>query len=177
MADTRTKILDLAEQLTQTRGFNGFSYLDLAAEIGVKTASIHYHFKVKDDLAVALVERIHEMHRNSFYSMEADIKSPRKRLEAVIQYFQGYAVDQKFCMCGMMAAELHSVSPHVSKLLDAYFTDFETWLTRQFSEVGHKKPRLQALSFLSALEGSLLLSRLRRDPKIVHDALNGFLKG
>ena len=174
--DTKTKILDLAEQLTQTRGFNGFSYLDLADEIGIKSASIHYHFKAKDDLAVALVQRIHDTHRNSFQSMEVEIKSSAKRLEAVVEYFQRYVVDQKFCMCGMMAAELQSVSPRVSTLLDAYFNDFQDWLARQFKDMGHKNAKMQALSFLSALEGSLLLARLRNDPKTVADALKRFLK-
>jgi len=47
MSDTRTRILDLAEGLTQAKGFKGFSYLDLAEEIGIKNSSIHYHFKAK----------------------------------------------------------------------------------------------------------------------------------
>jgi len=38
MADTKNRILDVAEKLTQINGFNGFSYIDLADEIGVKTA-------------------------------------------------------------------------------------------------------------------------------------------
>lgn len=176
MTDTRTKILDLAERLTQTRGFNGFSYIDLGKEIGIKTASVHYYFKVKDDLAAALVERVQTKHAEGFREIETGTSSPQKRLEAVITYFQGYVVEEKFCLCGMMAAELQSVSPRVARLVEAYFNAFHAWLTQQFKYAGHKDAKLQALRFLSALEGSLLLARLRHDPKIVHDAMKGFLK-
>jgi len=175
MSDTRTKILDLAECLTQTNGFNGFSYLDLAEKIGIKAASIHYHFKCKDDLAVALVERLHATHALGFQDMSAKLKSPKKRLEAVVDVFQNYVQKGKFCLCGMMAAEFRSVSPRVRKLLDIYFSEFETWLTEQFTLMGHKDAKTQALRFLSALEGSLLLARLRDDPKIVRAAMKDFL--
>lgn len=175
MTDTKTRILDLAEELTQRRGFNGFSYIDLANGTGIKTASVHYYFKLKDDLAAALVERIHETHEVGFANINADNKTPKKRLEAVIKVFQQYAIDQKFCLCGMMTAELQSISPRVSKLVDAYFTNFQNWLARQFKELGHENPKQQAISFLSALEGSLLLARLRNDPKLVHKVLIGYL--
>ncbi|MEP3226289.1 MAG: TetR/AcrR family transcriptional regulator [Parasphingorhabdus sp.] len=176
MTDTKTKILDLAECYTQTRGFNGFSYIDLADAVGIKTSSIHYYFKCKDDLAAALVERVRKAHSEGFDNIEVSITSPKKRLEAVIAFFQQYAVDEKFCLCGMMVAELQSVSPHVSILVDLYFKDFQAWLARQFKEAGHTDAKRQALSFLSALEGSLLIARVRRDPKLVREALRGFLK-
>lgn len=60
MPDTRTKILDLAEGYTQEKGFAGFSYLDIAKELDVTTASIHYQYKAKTDLALALLKRLSE---------------------------------------------------------------------------------------------------------------------
>jgi len=60
MADAKTRILDVAEELTRIKGFNGFSYIALPDEIGIETASIHYHYELKADLALALVERVHE---------------------------------------------------------------------------------------------------------------------
>ena len=36
------QILDLAQSLIQTRGYNAMSYRHLADEIGIKTSSIHY---------------------------------------------------------------------------------------------------------------------------------------
>ena len=54
---TAEKIVDLAESYMQSRGFNGFSFRDIQNELGIKTASIHYHFKTKQDLAQTVFER------------------------------------------------------------------------------------------------------------------------
>ena len=45
--DTATQILDVAERLVQVRGFNGFSYADVAAELNITKAALHYHFAGK----------------------------------------------------------------------------------------------------------------------------------
>jgi AcrR family transcriptional regulator len=58
--DTREEILNCAEELLQCRGFNGFSYQHIAVQLGIRNAAIHYHFPVKDDLGVALVQRYRE---------------------------------------------------------------------------------------------------------------------
>ena len=79
----KNKILELAESYIQIKGFNAFSYLDLAADIGIKAASIHYYFRRKDDFAFALVERTHELHMSAFRNMDIDIGNPTDRLMAV----------------------------------------------------------------------------------------------
>src|SRR6187401_1109572 len=56
-AETTSRILDVAERLVQIRGFNGFSYADVASELKVTKASLHYHFPGKAELGEALVER------------------------------------------------------------------------------------------------------------------------
>ena len=175
MSDTRTRILDLANQLTQSRGFNGFSYLDLAAEIGIKNSSIHYYFKAKSDLALAMVERHREATAESFARLDHQIKSPQERLAAVIRYFEADLHDGKICLCGMMAAEFQSISVDVRRELVHYFRGFQDWLSKQFSEMGYSNPPLAALQFLSALEGSLLLARIQGDVTVVSQALDGFV--
>ena len=56
-AGTAARILDVAEQLVQVRGFNGFSYADIAAELQITKAALHYHFASKADLGEALISR------------------------------------------------------------------------------------------------------------------------
>lgn len=167
MSETKTKILDAAERMTQTSGVNGFSYLDLADEVGVKTSSIHYHFKTKADLMLAMVERIESIHGQAMNSMQATIDSPQQRLREVVKLFQGYVGEGKFCLCGMMAAELQSVSKEVQVRLTSYFKQFQEWLEKQFREMQRRDAKGLAIGFISGLEGSLLLARLQDDPKIV----------
>lgn len=171
MSDTKTKILDAAEGLTQTRGFNGFSYLDLAEEVGIKTSSIHYHFKAKADLALALVERTQESHAAAFSELDAHIAKPEKRLAAMVQVFEGYSDDDKFCLCGMLSAELQSVSPAVRGSLRTYFDDVRSWVAKQFKEMGFKDSNDRSLNFVSSLEGSLLLARLNGDASLIGRAM------
>lgn len=174
MTDTKTKILDLAEDLTQLKGFNGFSYLDLAAAIGVKNSSIHYHFKAKADLAVALIMRIRKTHIDAFNGLNEQLDTPEERLSSMIEHFKEYTAADKMCMCGMMAAEFDSVSPEAQRHLALYFRDLQAWLTKQFIELKHTDPQASALQFLSALEGSLLIARLEKNPDLVNQALKGF---
>ena len=47
---TSQRILDIAERLVQTRGYNGFSYADIAQALKVTKASLHYHYPAKADL-------------------------------------------------------------------------------------------------------------------------------
>ena len=54
---TSQLILDIAQRLVQTRGFNAFSYADIARALSVSTASLHYHFASKSDLGVRLIQR------------------------------------------------------------------------------------------------------------------------
>ena len=54
-AGTAARILDVAERLVQVRGFNGFSYADISAEVGITKAALHYHFAGKADLGLALI--------------------------------------------------------------------------------------------------------------------------
>ena len=63
MTDTREQIMDRAAQLLMSRGYNGFSYRDISSHLGVKNAAVHYHFPVKADLAVALVEEYRQLLR------------------------------------------------------------------------------------------------------------------
>ena len=60
MATRATEILDAAEGFARQTGYNGFSFRDIAAEIGIKSASVHYHFPTKGDLGAALARRYAE---------------------------------------------------------------------------------------------------------------------
>lgn len=174
MTSTRDKILDLSADFTRRVGFNGFSYLDLAEGIGVKHTGIHYHFKAKSDLAIALVEHIRQTNSEIRSSFDTEFEDPRLRLCAVITYFSQYHKGGKFCMCGMMAAELAAFGPDVRASLRAYFQEFAEWLAVQFALLGHPKPQTSAFQFISGLEGALLLARLEGDAEVVHKALERF---
>ena len=58
MTNRKSQIIELTLKNIQETGFTSFSYDHLAKELGVTKASIHYHFEKKEDLGVAVCERI-----------------------------------------------------------------------------------------------------------------------
>ena len=56
MSETPQRLMDLAEAHIRDAGYRGFSFRDLAAELGIKSASVHHHFPTKATLAAAVID-------------------------------------------------------------------------------------------------------------------------
>ncbi len=109
--DTRRELLELAETLVRTRGYNGFSYRDLAEQIGIKTASIRYHFPTKGDLGEALIENEREVFATNLAQLDATEKDPQRRLERFVQLSQATTIGchNRMCLGVMLAIEQETV--------------------------------------------------------------------
>src|ERR1700676_2907376 len=95
--DTAQRILDVAERLAQTRGFNGFSYADIAAELGMTKASLHYHFAAKADLGCALIVG----YGRRFEAALAEIASANLQVTLCryVQLYEDVLVRDRMCLC------------------------------------------------------------------------------
>src|SRR5471032_1728561 len=102
-ASTAVQILNVAERLAQTRGFNGFSYADIAEELGVTKASLHYHFASKAELGRALIERYSAAFTTALTGIEATRAGARVRLEQYVQVYADVLRQDRMCLCGMLA--------------------------------------------------------------------------
>ncbi|MBN9521673.1 TetR/AcrR family transcriptional regulator [bacterium] len=170
--DTRGELLDLAEKLVRTRGYNGFSYRDLAGQIGIKTASVHYHFPTKGDLGEAMVENERELFARNLARLDAEEKDPQRRLERFIQLFQASTIgcDNRMCLGAMLAVEQETLPEPVRRAVLRLFEHNEAWLAKVLEEgreqqtFRFKGPADGAARFVfSALEGALLMARAFRD--------------
>lgn len=176
MPETKDQILDVAERMTQTRGFNGFSYIDLSKEIGIKTSSIHYYFKSKDDLGIALIRRAEDDIQKAMNDFDNNIKAPKERLLAFAAIFKGLAEDEsRFCLCGMMSAELAGLAPEARINLNRYFQKVRAWLNKQFAHLDPDNAYEKSGAFISMLEGALLIARAERNPEIIDQGVKIFL--
>src|SRR3954454_6842599 len=97
---TRDHVLDVAERLTQTRGFNGFSYADIAAELKVTKASLHYHFPTKTDLRCALIERYGQRFGEALGQIDAAGRPAFRQLESYVELYAGVLRSGRLCLCG-----------------------------------------------------------------------------
>ena len=163
---TVDRVLDAAERLAQTRGFNGFSYADVAEELGVTTAALHYHFPGKAELGRALVERYASRFLDALAAIAAREPRARPRLDAYAGLYGDVAASGRMCLCGMLAAEYETLPAVVQRAIRAFFDGNEAWLARVL-ESGRDEGDLAfsgpardvARWWTSALEGSMLLAR------------------
>ena len=164
------RILDAAQHLVQTRGYNAFSYTDIAAVVGIRKSSIHYHFPGKGDLGRRVVERFREICRAALAEIARATADPRARLERYTILFRATLDNDRMCLCGMLASEFASLPEGVRDELVAAFADHEAWLTvvlQAGQQAGHfhvdAPAEEQARTLMAGLEGATLLARLHDD--------------
>jgi len=164
--DTPTRILDIAERLVQTRGYNGFSYADIASELGITKASLHYHFAGKAELGEALIERYAARFRERLAEIDADGAGAPAKLDAYAEIYAGVLRDRRMCLCGMMAAEYETLPGPMREAIVRFFDESETWLVHVLED-GREAGSLrlpgpaneEARAIVDGLEGALLLAR------------------
>src|SRR3977135_2529131 len=104
---TYDRILDIAQRLIQSRGYNAFSFSDLAKELGIRTASVHYHFPSKADLGVALLQRYRQDFRDELSDISSRAGDPTRHLARFAALFERtFKADNQLCLCGMLSAEV-----------------------------------------------------------------------
>ena len=180
-ASTREQLVRHAQTLIRKRGCNGFSYRDLAEEIGVKTASIHYHFPVKDDLLFEALEDYLARTIEVLQEIEGMTADPRERLLIYSARVSG-AQDGQVCLCGMLSADFASLSERLRHSLQRMYGVHERWLagvieagTRLGTLRGSADPQADGRWLYSALQGALLSSRLFGSFSRVRDVVNAML--
>lgn len=163
---TADRILDAAEALAQVRGFNGFSYADISGEVGVTTASLHYHYRTKADLGRSLVARYHATFAAALADLYEAIPGAIARLEGYVTLYTRVLRGDRMCLCGMLAAEFSTLPGPVQESIRAFFEMNEEWLAgvleegRVRGEIAFEgAARETAAFFVSALEGAMLLAR------------------
>jgi len=170
-------VLDVAEQLAQTRGYNGFSYADIAARLGVTKASLHYHFPSKADLGRALIDRYRAVFDCALEAIGQHALHPRDRLRRYAALYEAVLGNERMCLCGMLAAEYATLPAPMQQGLTAFFDENERWLTAVLQEglrTGDfrfgESPGERARVLLGAFEGAMLVARSYGDPHRFHAA-------
>jgi TetR/AcrR family transcriptional repressor of nem operon len=162
MVSTAERILDTAQALAQVRGYNGFSYADISAELAITKPSIHYHFPGKAQLAEALIARYRERFDAAREEAADAAAGVRERLAGYARlYAEVFTDGGRMCLCGVFAADAASLPPEVRQATAAFFDDQQRWVAAAFAEAGQPaaQARAAAQAFLAALEGALLLAR------------------
>jgi TetR/AcrR family transcriptional regulator, transcriptional repressor for nem operon len=169
---TAQRILDAAEALVQVRGFNGFSYADVAAELGITKAALHYHFRGKAELGQALVARYAARFADALAGIDAQAGPAAARLDAYATLYADVLSEHRMCLCGMLAAEYQTLPAGLRDAIVSFFDDNEAWLARTLED-GRRDGSLRfegapsetARMIISGLEGAMLVARPYGDPE------------
>ena len=178
----REEILDSAQALIQKKGINGMSYADISKEVNIKKASIHHHFPTKEDLVNCLVQRFYtefKIHVNEIISSSL---KPKTKLQRFMRLFENTVLEgdnDKACLCGMLCAELLSISEQTANLVRE-FLDESARAISQILEEGVQQKSFSICGsvkntsdlFLATLEGGIFLSRIDGGPERYKKLLN-----
>jgi TetR/AcrR family transcriptional repressor of nem operon len=167
---TAQRILDVAEQLVQSRGYNGFSYADIAGELGITKASLHYHFASKAELGEALIERYSARFTEALERIDSTTSGASAKLDAYASLYVDVLRGDRMCLCGMLAAEYQTLPERMHGSIIRFFDHNLTWLAAALAN-GQADGELSfdgspvdaAQTVLSALQGAMLVARPYRD--------------
>jgi TetR/AcrR family transcriptional regulator, transcriptional repressor for nem operon len=181
---TSQRILDVAERLIQTRGFNGFSYADVAADVGITKASLHYHFPTKADLGLSLVRRYQITFDEALEALSRSGRDTLGLLQGYVELYGSVLRKDRMCLCGMLAAEHTTLPAPMQRALQAFFDANERWLAGVL-EAGRRSgelklsagPKEEARLLVAGLEGALLVARSFDDADRFQHAADRLLEG
>jgi TetR/AcrR family transcriptional repressor of nem operon len=181
---TTVRILDVAERLLQVRGYNGFSYGDVATELGITRAALHYHFKGKAELGQALIARYSARFAVALDDLDATAPDAAAKLRGYLGLYTDVLSADRMCLCGMLAAEHRTLPDPLQRAVCDFFSANTAWLRKVLDE-GCADGSLRcpgtaedsASMILGALEGGMLIARLDGDVARFRAAANQVLDG
>lgn len=155
MSETANRLMDLAETHIRESGYSGFSFRDLAAQIGIKSASVHHHFPTKAVMVAAVARRYGER-----FFAKVTPKPGEKRPDVIKTYRaafrEAFTQDGRMCLCGVLGTEAGALSPEIS---DEILTFFRRCIDDLSQRIGGPDAEAEAFHVMATLEGGLMLAR------------------
>jgi TetR/AcrR family transcriptional repressor of nem operon len=180
--DMKETILEVAKRLVQQRGVNGFSYADIAKEVGVSKPSLHHHFATKSDLIVRLLEHYTDQLIDYLRGLDSESLPAKKKVEGYFDLYRHTLSCDRLCLGGMLAAEALTLEDEVQKPLSRFFEYQQTWLEKTLQKgeadgVFHLAlpAGKQAKLMIAALQGALVVSRGSEDEAFFEHSVEGLI--
>lgn len=154
-------ILDAAELRIRRGGFDAASFRDLAADVGIKSASVHYHFPQKADLVRALVERYASRFLDDLGAPGSGAL-PEQYDRLVAAYLQSLEQGGNACLCAILGGAVQELPEPVRDAIADFYDQLVTWATDAFGP-GTPDDEALAETVISALQGAMILAIAQND--------------
>jgi TetR/AcrR family transcriptional repressor of nem operon len=166
--DTKSRILDLGEMLLLKKGFNGFSYADIAASLEMKTASIHYHYPCKCDLGLNIIRRARDRFEKWGASSQTAMMNDWEKLDSFFHIYRYYLTRREsVCLSGALETDFTTLPSAMQEEAKGLVSDLLKWMEKFLDEGRRRKTfsfpgtsRDQAIVVLAVLQGGLQMTRV-----------------
>lgn len=170
LSSKKTEILDLAQELIQKQGYNGFSYADISQAVGIRKASIHHYFPSKEDLVVMVVRRYRERFVGFLAKIAVEGKSWDAKIRKYAKLYEAVLQEDRLCLCGTLASDVETLPEALKKEIQAFFADNVAWLANNlalhYSALSPKRRRDIAWQIISSLQGAVILAKMSDKPEL-----------
>lgn len=168
---TEQRILSAAKVFIQTRGYNGFSFHDISQEVGIRTPSVHHHFRTKSDLGRALLAQERSAMSQSLRTIDAQVGSTWGKMKQYVELWSEAAGDgTRVCVLSMLAAEYNTLPEQMRTELRQFFEESEAWLAALLRQGRAERtmsfdgtPAVAAGGMLAFLHGAMVSARACHD--------------
>ena len=168
--NTAQHILDVAQDIVRSRGYSAFSYADISNQVGIRKASIHYHFPSKDELVRALVQQYREAMVRKCDRISQSAVSIEQQLMQFADLYRDGLEEGQICLCAMLAADFAVLSEPTKNEVRIFFQQTEAWLAALLkqgceAEMWQCHPSIEqdAKGLIAMLQGAQLLARSAED--------------
>lgn len=176
--NAREAILEAARQAAQSHGYGGLNFRDLAEAVGVKSASVHYHFPTKADLGAAVARRYREDTAQGLDALLAEKSGPAEALHDYPGIFRkSLENENRLCMCSFMSAEYDDLPAAVKTEVQGFADVNVAWLEKALLAAGAgqaEAARARAHAIFAAVAGAQLMARSRSDISLFDDLLAAY---
>jgi TetR/AcrR family transcriptional regulator, transcriptional repressor for nem operon len=165
--NTAGKIVAAAERRMRECGFHGFSFRDIAADVGIRSASVHHHFPTKEHLGAAVAEAYTRRLLEALGDPDDPQRTPEDLLELFVdRYRRNLQNERRSCLGAVIAYELTSLPDHVGRAGAEFFEKSKAWLEavlrRRSPKAKAETIEAQALRILALLQGGTLIAKALR---------------
>lgn len=178
---TRDHIIQAADALFYEKGYEHTAFSDIAAAVGISRGNFYYHFRTKDEILAAVIDRRLARTAEMLAGWQAQTADPAARIRQFIDMLVANRapIMRHGCPVGTLCQELakldHAALPDARRL----FTLFRAWLARQFTEAGRAgEADALALHLLARSQGVATLAHafhdeafIRAETALMHDWL------
>jgi TetR/AcrR family transcriptional repressor of nem operon len=178
--NVREAILVAAREAAMAYGYGGLNFRDLAESVGIKAASINYHFATKALLGEAVARRYWEDIVRDLEAISTNARSPAEALQQYPSIFRlSLERNNRMCLSSFMATEHDELPEPVLKEVQTFADVNVAWLCEHLIAAKLASPaegELRARAIYAAVAGAQMIARSRSDVKVFDNLIESYQK-